>query len=468
MAWPSRRSGPPAPPGSGPLCWWPTWPRPATARRTWPPPAASTAKPTGCSWTRCSAGTTRPTCWSTTPPAGPSRPCGTATWPSSRRPWTTWASTTTTTPWSRPTLATPSWGPAACRPRSRRPRSGGASPPTRSAGCWSGSPPTTPACPCTSPRTGPASTTTSTPEAGSPTSSGSTTWPATSPPPPGRSPRASTCAATSCGPCWTTSSGPRATPSGSGWSSWSTAASGASPRPAPTGCGSASAPRLFRGRASMPAVTGMPLPGTGRAAVAVPAPGPGPGHWVGAPSAALDRDGSFVVAYRVRVTDQRGAATVVARSEDGERLTTVAVLDKARFGAESMERPALVRTETGRWRLYVCSATPQSKHWWIDALEADDPAGLANAEARTVFGGDDRTGVKDPVIRQGNGGWHAWICCPPLDVPDEEDRMTTAYATSEDGLVWDWHGTVLGPRPGMWDARGARVTAVLPDGGASY
>jgi hypothetical protein len=200
----------------------------------------------------------------------------------------------------------------------------------------------------------------------------------------------------------------------------------------------------------------------------VPAPGPGPGHWVGAPSAALDRDGSFVVAYRVRVTDQRGAATVVARSADGERLTTVAVLDKARFGAESMERPALVRTETGRWRLYVCSATPQSKHWWIDVLEADDPAGLADAEARTVFGGDDRTGVKDPVIRRHDGRWHAWICCHPLDVPGEEDRMTTAYATSGDGLVWDWHGTALAPRPGTWDARGTRVTAVLPDGRATY
>jgi len=45
--------------------------------------------------------------------------------------------------------------------------------------------------------------------------------------------------------------------------------------------------------------------------------------------------------------------------------------------------------------------------------------------------------------------------------------MTTAYATSEDGLVWDWHGTALVPRPGTWDARGTRVTAVLPDGRAS-
>jgi hypothetical protein len=215
-------------------------------------------------------------------------------------------------------------------------------------------------------------------------------------------------------------------------------------------------------------MTGFPLPGTGRVAVAVAAPGPGPGRWVGAPSAALDPDGGFLVAYRVRLTDQRGAATVVARSADGERLTTVAVLDKGRFGADSMERPALVRTPDGRWRLYVCNATPDSKHWWIDALEADDPAGLADAEARTVFAGDDRTGVKDPVVRLWDGRWHAWVCCHPLDQPGEEDRMTTAYATSDDGLAWRWHGTALAPRPGTWDARGTRVTVVLPDGRAAY
>jgi hypothetical protein len=158
----------------------------------------------------------------------------------------------------------------------------------------------------------------------------------------------------------------------------------------------------------------------------------------------------------------------VARSEDGERLTTVATLDKARFGAMSLERPALVQAPSGRWRLYVCCATPGSKHWWIDLLEADDPEGLAAAEARTVFPGDERVGVKDPVIRVVDGRWHAWICCHPLDEADEEDRMTTAYATSRDGLTWEWHGTALAGRPGTWDARGARVTVVLPDGRAAY
>jgi hypothetical protein len=38
--------------------------------------------------------------------------------------------------------------------------------------------------------------------------------------------------------------------------------------------------------------------------------------------------------------------------------------------------------------------------------------------------------------------------------------MTTEYATSADGLDWTWLGTVLCGRPGAWDSRGTRVTAV--------
>ena len=220
----------------------------------------------------------------------------------------------------------------------------------------------------------------------------------------------------------------------------------------------------------MGAVPFVPLPAKAPASVAAPAPGAGTGFWAGSSSAALDADGTFVVAYRVRegVGPEGGASTVVARSEDGERLETVATLDKSRFGAMSMERPALVRSDGERWRLYVCCATPGSKHWWIELLEAGDPAGFADADGRIVFPGDERTGVKDPLVKSTSGGWEAWICCHPLDEPDEEDRMTTAYATSADGFGWEWHGTVLAPRPGTWDARGARVTAVLRDGGATY
>ena len=213
---------------------------------------------------------------------------------------------------------------------------------------------------------------------------------------------------------------------------------------------------------------GFPLPGTATSIVAAAAPGHGPGYWAGASSATLDEDGTFVIGYRVRNGHDGAAETVIARSEDGERSTTVATLEQTEFGAKSMERPSLVRTDTGRWRLYVCCADPASPHWWIDVLEADEPEGFAAESARTVFPGDRLTGVKDPLVQRTSQGWRAWICCHLLEEPGEEDRMNTAYATSEDGLRWEWHGVALEGRPGAWDARGACVTTVLPDGRAAY
>ena len=203
--------------------------------------------------------------------------------------------------------------------------------------------------------------------------------------------------------------------------------------------------------------------------MAVPAPGTGTGCWADAPSAVLDDDdGAVVLAYRVRDPVRRGGAVVVARALDGERFATEVTLKRDRFAAESLERPALARTSDGGWRLYVCCATPRSRHWRIDALEAPTLPALGDAPARNVFAGDERVGVKDPVIRRRGRRWEAWICCHPLERPGHEDRMTTAYATSADGLAWEWHGTVLAPRAGCWDARGTRVTAVLADGRAFY
>ncbi|MDX6203533.1 MAG: hypothetical protein QOJ83_3033 [Frankiales bacterium] len=187
----------------------------------------------------------------------------------------------------------------------------------------------------------------------------------------------------------------------------------------------------------------------------------GPGSWAGAPCA-LQLDGVIYLAYRLRrpVGHGRGYANVVARSSDGVTFTTVAVVGKDTFGGESLERPALVRTDDGRWRLYVSIATSGSAHWRVDLLEASRPEDLADAEPRTVMPGSDRLAVKDPVVVWHDGCWHAWASCHPLDDPQATDRMTTEYATSDDGVAWQWHGTALAGRDGSWDARGVRVAAV--------
>ena len=204
-------------------------------------------------------------------------------------------------------------------------------------------------------------------------------------------------------------------------------------------------------------------PDPSRAELVVPAPGAGPGNWSGAP-AAIHADGEVVLAYRVRqpLTEGRGVATVVARSADGVRFETVAQVRRETFGAESLERPALARLDDG-WRLYVSCATPGSKHWWIEAVDSPDLAGLGapTAQRRVVLPGDDLVAVKDPVVERVADGWRMWVCCHPLDVPGHEDRMSTCVAHSRDGLTWSMGPEVLTPRSGTWDARGARVTAVL-------
>ena len=206
----------------------------------------------------------------------------------------------------------------------------------------------------------------------------------------------------------------------------------------------------------------LPVPRVTDAAVAVAPPGCGAGFWSGAPSALLV-DGVYHLAYRVRAPlgQGRGMANVVARSTDGVRFELVAEVTKDRFGAESLERPALVHTAEGRWRLYVSCATPGSKHLWVDVLEADTLEGLADAPRRAVLPGSDRHAVKDPVVIHRGGLWHLWASVHPLDLPQHEDRMTTEYATSPDGLDWTWRGTALAPTAGAWDARGVRVSAVF-------
>jgi hypothetical protein len=204
------------------------------------------------------------------------------------------------------------------------------------------------------------------------------------------------------------------------------------------------------------------FPSFHEATVVVPAPDGEPGNWSGAATAALV-DGVYWLTYRVRrpIREGRGVSVVVARSDDGEHFVTVAEVRRDDFGAESFERPVLVRRPDGGWRLYVSCATPGSKHWWIEAVDADSPAELEQGSRTVVLPGSAEVAVKDPVVLVDETGWRMWVCVHPLSEVGQEDRMSTAYATSSDGLVWQWHGTVMSPTPGSWDQRGTRVTAVL-------
>ncbi len=209
----------------------------------------------------------------------------------------------------------------------------------------------------------------------------------------------------------------------------------------------------------------MLLPHPGQGVVAAEPPGSGPGYWSGAPCAVAGESEIFL-AYRLRrpIGQGRGYAVAVARSVDGERFETLLTVRKEEMATESLERPALVRTPEGRWRLYLSCATPGTKHWRVEMTEAAYPGEFDTRYRQTVLPGDTKTGIKDPVIVHHRGQWHLWASCHPLDDPLHADQMTTEYATSAEGLNWTWHGTALSGTPGRWDARGTRVTAVCFNG----
>ncbi|HEX3907488.1 MAG TPA: hypothetical protein VHW92_06125 [Mycobacteriales bacterium] len=207
------------------------------------------------------------------------------------------------------------------------------------------------------------------------------------------------------------------------------------------------------------------LPRWEGSSVVVAPPEPKPGAWAGGPSVVVV-DGVVYLAYRLRkpIGEGRGFANMIARSDDGVMFTPVVEIHKDRLGGASLERPCLVVTDDGTWRLYLSVATRETKHWQVVLLEASSPEGLAAATPLTVLPGDENTAVKDPVVLHDGGQWHLWASVHPLDDPNATDRMTVDYATSENGHEWTWRGTVLRGREHAWDSRGVRPAAVTVDG----
>jgi hypothetical protein len=106
-----------------------------------------------------------------------------------------------------------------------------------------------------------------------------------------------------------------------------------------------------------------------------------------------------------------------------------------------------------------------SKHWWVEAIEADTVAGLSEGRRTVVLPGDAATAWKDVVVSHtAEHGWQMWACRHPLDGGDDAaDRMDTWYATSADGLAWtfaDIPALAANAESDEWDRRGRRVGGV--------
>jgi len=207
--------------------------------------------------------------------------------------------------------------------------------------------------------------------------------------------------------------------------------------------------------------------------------GSGSGWWAGAPSALWTGD-HYYLSYRVRRPQpERGGETRIAASSDGERFETIWTGRKEQFGTPSIERCALVRTDSGRWRLYISYVDGVTDKWRIDLMEADSPDAFDPAHRVPILTAEQigAEGVKDPWVCQVGGVWHmiASFATTPTDLAGDHGALhgtrdiyntghtksCTGLATSADGVQWQWGGMLLEPRDGAWDAYAARINTVV-------
>jgi hypothetical protein len=191
---------------------------------------------------------------------------------------------------------------------------------------------------------------------------------------------------------------------------------------------------------------------------------PGRGHWVGAPSVLDDPvRGTVLLTYRVRRPGDRGHRAFVAESADGVDFTDVWSVEKSAFGAASMERFDLVRDPGGRYLLYVSYEHGGDGRWRIDVLESDRPDGFDPAGARTVLtpAAAGTAAVKDPYVVRVGPAYHMFAST----FLGDEGPAPTCLAVSLDGVRYRWLGEALSVGEG-WDRYQARLTAVVPTGGA--
>lgn len=206
-------------------------------------------------------------------------------------------------------------------------------------------------------------------------------------------------------------------------------------------------------------------------------PAAGPGWWAGAPGACQAGGETFVV-YRIRRPRpvRGGEMRIGLMSERG--LETIWSATKDDLGTTSIERSALAYVD-GSWRLYVSYVDPADGRWRIDLLEAATPDGFDPAARRPVLTAASigAEGVKDPWLHRLDGAWTMIASFAEVadgfagtaaDLHRGHDiyntghvRSASGLATSADGRVWRWEGSVLMPSDDGWDRYAARLNSAV-------
>ncbi len=179
--------------------------------------------------------------------------------------------------------------------------------------------------------------------------------------------------------------------------------------------------------------------------------------WAGAPSIAFNKDShEFWLAVRMRTGDgargSRGYEIRIYKGTDGLNFDLVKKIHRKDMDLQVFERPALVITPNGKFRLYGCTSfLGQWVIWKLD--DVDDPVEF-NPESMEVVlhppisEGPSAAlkGYKDPFVIRYKGKWH-------MTVNGEAHKSAARpyHFVSKNGSDWmPWPGDMLNAKPAFF------------------
>lgn len=190
--------------------------------------------------------------------------------------------------------------------------------------------------------------------------------------------------------------------------------------------------------------------------------------WAGAPSAFHDAEtGETWLAVRMRTAEgQRGSLGYeirILKSTNKRDFSVVRKIHREELGVPVVERPALVKTPDGKFRLYGCSAfVGQWAIWALD--DADDPAALDPESIDVVLHPPINetphaalSGFKDPFVIMIGDTWH-------MTLIGEAHKMAARpyHYISKDGRDWSPRDVMNGRPAAFFHAAGWHSWATRP------
>ena len=198
-----------------------------------------------------------------------------------------------------------------------------------------------------------------------------------------------------------------------------------------------------------------------------------PEWWAGAPSVAVDKNGVFWMACRMRSPEHprglRGYEIRILRSEDGVKFEKYHSILRQEIPIPGFERPALlIDPVTDKFKLYACGPWEEGPWSIIKFNDVDDLRNIEPTSARPVIQAPERSYArdvsvkeyKDPFIIFAEGKFHCYV----IGYIRRNERIF--HFDSEDGENWNPVGDVNQPIMDLtgWHNFFIRPASVLPMG----